>query len=194
MHNRQNERKTGLSLGAVDYLSKPFDLEELFLRAQNAIVRTQRESLTDARTGLPGRQLVDAELEAARIQAAAGDAAVCALRLSLRHADAFRNQYGALAWSDVLRFTSLLLTQTLHELGQQNTFLGQSDEQIFVLIAAREPALLLAQTAIARFNADVEQHYALAVRDGDLLRTRDVTGAETVLPAMKLEATEIALT
>ncbi|MBI3360921.1 MAG: response regulator, partial [Chloroflexi bacterium] len=43
--SRREERLAGLELGADDYIHKPFDLEELFLRVQNAINRAARESL-----------------------------------------------------------------------------------------------------------------------------------------------------
>src|SRR6185503_1536552 len=47
------DRIAGLELGADDYITKPFDIEELKLRVQNAINRAERESLTDPRSGLP---------------------------------------------------------------------------------------------------------------------------------------------
>ena len=54
------DRIEGLSLGADDYITKPFDIEELKLRVVNAINRQERENSLDPRTGLPsGRQDVD---------------------------------------------------------------------------------------------------------------------------------------
>jgi len=52
----------GLELGADDYVTKPFDVEELKLRVKNTIRRAQYESLTDPTTGLPGGRLIEEQL------------------------------------------------------------------------------------------------------------------------------------
>ena len=49
-------------MGADDYITKPFDIEELRFRVQNAINRSERESLTDPQTGLPAGRLIEDEL------------------------------------------------------------------------------------------------------------------------------------
>lgn len=38
--NRQVDKVTGLEMGAVDYITKPFDTKELKLRVQNALRRS----------------------------------------------------------------------------------------------------------------------------------------------------------
>jgi two-component system alkaline phosphatase synthesis response regulator PhoP len=45
------DRVAGLKLGANDYLSKPFDLEELLLRVQNLIHLNRKEQATDVIIG-----------------------------------------------------------------------------------------------------------------------------------------------
>ena len=47
--DERSDRLQGLELGADDYITKPFDIEELKLRVQGAIRRSERESLTDPR-------------------------------------------------------------------------------------------------------------------------------------------------
>src|SRR5258706_3841551 len=45
------DKVAGLELGADDYVTKPFDVEELRLRIQGSLRRSTREALQDPRTG-----------------------------------------------------------------------------------------------------------------------------------------------
>jgi len=51
--DERSDKLQGLELGADDYITKPFDIEELKLRVQRAITRAEQQSLTDPRSGLP---------------------------------------------------------------------------------------------------------------------------------------------
>ena len=50
--DERGDRIAGLELGADDYITKPFDIEELKLRVKNAIQGHQRMNMTDPRSGL----------------------------------------------------------------------------------------------------------------------------------------------
>jgi DNA-binding response OmpR family regulator len=56
------DRLKGLQLQADDYVTKPFDIQELRLRVRNALQRSRQGSLTNAVTGLPEGNLVDEAL------------------------------------------------------------------------------------------------------------------------------------
>src|SRR5512136_3471619 len=52
------DKLQGLELGAVDYITKPFDIQELRLRVRNALRRAEFGTLTDPVTSLPSMTLV----------------------------------------------------------------------------------------------------------------------------------------
>ena len=52
----RGDRLKGLELQADDYITKPFDIQELRLRVRNALQRSRQGSLTNPVTGLAGRQ------------------------------------------------------------------------------------------------------------------------------------------
>jgi len=60
--DERSDKLQGLELGADDYITKPFDIEELKLRVTGAIRRSERESLTDPRSGLPAGRLIEEQL------------------------------------------------------------------------------------------------------------------------------------
>ena len=51
--DERSDKLQGLELGADDYITKPFDIEELKLRVQRAITRAEQQSLTDLAQDCP---------------------------------------------------------------------------------------------------------------------------------------------
>jgi DNA-binding response OmpR family regulator len=62
--DERSDKLAGLELGADDYITKPFDIEELKLRIQRAISRAEQQSLTDPRSGLPAGRLIESSCAA----------------------------------------------------------------------------------------------------------------------------------
>ncbi|MGD9092115.1 MAG: response regulator, partial [Anaerolineales bacterium] len=60
--DERSDKLQGLELGADDYITKPFDIEELKLRVQRAIERAEQQSLTDPHSGLPSARLIEDQL------------------------------------------------------------------------------------------------------------------------------------
>jgi DNA-binding response OmpR family regulator len=180
--NKKMDRLTGLQLGADDFVSKPFDLEELYLRVQNAVLRAQRENLNDPQTGLPTGNVAREEMATSRQQK---DKAV--LEFRLRHLREFRDQYGLLAGTDLVRYTALMLNRVLNTLGRPDDFLGRPDDETFVVICAADRADIISKTIIERFENDAPQHYALGERVGENIRVRTISGQELLLPMVRLE-------
>jgi len=79
----------GLELGADDYITKPFDIQELRLRVRNSLQRSSLGAVTNPVTNLPEGLLVDERLNDC---VSTGDWAI--MLISLQNLDVFRENYG----------------------------------------------------------------------------------------------------
>jgi DNA-binding response OmpR family regulator len=181
---RKPDRVASLELGADDFMLRPFDTDELSLRVQNLVAHTTRDNLVNPHTGLPGHRITLEETARARIEP---DRAIVELRLL--HAAEFRDFYGLLAYADLLRHIALLMGHALNESGASQDFVGQQDDEVFVIITSTERAAPLYQTIVGRFAQDAVHHYALAEPMGEQVKVKDSTGLEHIMPLVKLQAT-----
>ena len=179
--DERGDRLQGLELGADDYITKPFDIEELKLRVMGAIRRASRESLTDPRSGLPAGRLIEEQL---RRIIRSEDWALLDVRLN--HLDAFRDAYGFVAGDNVLRFTAMLLTDAINELGSGDDFIGQAGSDDFVVTTSPKAAPLVKQRIKDRFAAGIPAHYSFMDRNRGLFENPPAAGESTGLPLMTI--------
>jgi DNA-binding response OmpR family regulator len=156
----RSDKLAGLELGAVDYITKPFDIQELRLRVRNTLRRSTRPPLTNSITGLPERALVDERL--AELLKSAGWAL---LVVSLMGLDEFRELYGFVAADDALRAVSLMLANTVDETGDKDSFVGHLDQTSFVVVIQSSQVQSL-QTAVKnRIQPSIQYFYPLKDRE-----------------------------
>jgi len=152
--DERSDKLQGLELGADDYITKPFDIEELKLRVQGAIKRAERESLTDPRSGRPAGRLIEEQLR--RI---IREKSWALLDTGIRHFDAFKDVYGFVAGDDVVRFTSMLIGEVVDELGSTSDFIGHAGGDNFIIITAESKADAIKARLKERFDQEVLTHY-----------------------------------
>jgi PleD family two-component response regulator len=152
--DERSDKLQGLELGADDYITKPFDIEELKLRVQGAIRRSERESLTDPRSGLPAGRLIEEQLR--RIIRERGWALLDA---RVNNFDSFKDVYGFVASDDVLRFTAMLIGEVVDEHGTTADFIGHAGGDNFIIITQETKADTIKGRLKERFNQEVLSHY-----------------------------------
>jgi PleD family two-component response regulator len=127
------DKLQGLELGVVDYITKPFDNEELRLRVRNVLKRAQNTSMIHRVTELPEGALVDERLE----QALHSKTDTALIGFALTGLDGFQERYGFVAADDVLRALVLMLRNAVRELGSEEDYMGHlAPHDIFVLTSA----------------------------------------------------------
>jgi len=127
----RKDRLTGLELGAVDYITKPFDVQELRLRVRNVLRRSSFERLSHPITGLPAASLAEERL---RELLTASDWAV--LSVGIQGLRGFAESYGFVARDDVVRAVALMLGHVVSESQESDAFVGHLDDtNLFVVMA-----------------------------------------------------------
>jgi CheY-like chemotaxis protein len=180
----QSDRVAGLGAGAQDYVTKPFDLEELRLRVRGLIARSERENLADPRTRLPTSRLIDEQLQ--RLKGQPGWKAIECRIESFRP---FVDSNGFVAGDDVLKFTAHLLREEVDEAGTPDDFIGHPFNDTFLILTATANVPALTARLKARFDAEVQTHYSFMDREQGYVLIRDTDGQMVQAPLMTLHVT-----
>ena len=178
--DERSDKLQGLELGADDYITKPFDIEELKLRVQGAIRRSERESLTDPRSGLPAGRLIEEQL---RKIIREKDWALMDIRVN--YFDAFRDVYGFVAGDDVLRFAAMMLGEVVDEAGTSSDFIGHAGGDNFIIITTENAASSIKQRLKERFAEEVQTNYNFMDRQQGYMIVQTSDGPKNV-PFMTL--------
>ncbi len=185
--DERSDKLQGLELGADDYITKPFDIEELKLRVQNAISRAERESLTDPRSGLPAGRLIEEQL-----RSIIRKDGWSFMDVRINHYEAFKEVYGFVAADDVLRFTTMLLGEVIDEHGTTEDFIGHPGGNNFVIISSAEKSDAVQQTFRARFAEQVLSHYNFMDREQGFITTTTDNGEQQKNPLMTISVGKVA--
>jgi diguanylate cyclase (GGDEF)-like protein len=179
--DERSDRLQGLELGADDYITKPFDIEELKLRVQGAIRRSEREALTDPRSGLPAGRLIEEQL---RVTIRQNGWAYMDIRIN--YFDQFRDVYGFVAGDDVLRFTAMLLGEVVDEKGTAADFIGHAGGDNFIVITNEANAQEIRNLLKDRFAEEVLTHYNFMDRQQGFITVTGADGQMVESPLMTL--------
>jgi PleD family two-component response regulator len=179
--DERSDKLQGLELGADDYITKPFDIEELKLRVQGAIRRSERESLTDPRSGLPAGRLIEEQLR--RIIREKGWALLDA---RVNNFEPFKDVYGFVAGDDVLRFTAMMIGEVVDELGNTSDFIGHAGGDNFIIITTDEKASGIKSRLKDRFDQEVQTHYNFIDRQQGFMQSPATEGATVKVPFMTM--------
>ena len=155
------DKLQGLELGVVDYITKPFDIQELRLRVRNAINRSQTPVKYNPVTDLPEGEVVVERLE----QLLKREEDWALLQFSIERLSEFRERYGFVAADDVLRAVTLMVRNAVQSFGGTNDFIGHLGTEHFVIITEPDKVDEIRERVERRISQSREYFYPLKDRD-----------------------------
>jgi len=179
--DERSDKIHGLELGADDYITKPFDVEELKLRVRNAMTRAAYESLTNPTTGLPSGKMIEEQL---RQLMRDDDWGIIYVGIDLL--TAFNEVYGFVAGDEVLRFTAMVMGETVDALGTPNDFIGHIGGDDFLIITRKSLLEPMTKELTQRFSQGVGTHYDFKAREQGYITVHDPDGSERQVGLMEL--------
>lgn len=156
----RKDRLAGLELGAVDYVTKPFDVQELRLRVQNVVQRLESDSYFNPITSMPDGLLLRNEIES-MLQAKNWGMVTA----GVRGIENFRNKFGFVAADDVTRSISLILTRVCDEESTNRPFVGQLGPAEFVIITTADRTEKLAKQCKTWLEPAIPWFYPMEMRE-----------------------------
>jgi diguanylate cyclase (GGDEF)-like protein len=176
------DRVRGLELGADDYITKPFDINELVARVRAVVRRTQAARDLSPLTGLPGNFKITGEVEE-RITSGRDFALVHG---DLDNFKAFNDHYGFMRGDEVIRFCAKCFSDAADSLGIAGAFVGHIGGDDFVAIIPPEVSEPFCKEVIERFDDGILDLYDTADALRGYIEVIDRRGERFAFPVVSL--------
>ena len=124
------DRLHGLEMGVVDYVTKPFDNQELILRVRNAIQRAEQAATVNPITELPQVDVLDERLTVLLDV----DRDWVIMLFAIGGLNTLRERYGFVAADEMMRAITLMVRNAVREYGGEEDFVGHLGEEEFVIV------------------------------------------------------------
>jgi DNA-binding response OmpR family regulator len=149
------ERIKGLDMGADDYMTKPFDIDELVARVGAVLRRSKAMRDLSPLTGLPGNFRIAEELE----RRVAGGRPMAVAHADLDNFKAFNDHYGFMRGDKVIKFTANVLVETAVETGDPTCFVGHVGGDDFIIVMHPDVVEQFCRSMIDRFDDGILDFY-----------------------------------
>lgn len=180
--DERSDKIAGLELGADDYITKPFDIEELKLRVEGAIRRSKREALTHPVTNLPAGKLIEEQLKSVKDSSNPWRL----LYFGIRNINAFKEAVGPIHVNEVLIFLADVMREAVEAHGTMNDFIGQASDNDFIVITTPAAMPAICNAITDRFSAESEVFYPFRMREAGKIKYEDIDGVTREADFMKL--------
>jgi diguanylate cyclase (GGDEF)-like protein len=176
------DKLEGFSVGADDYIVKPFDTPELLARIRGVLRRAKEMRQQSPLTGMPGNVRIEEEIER-RVEA---ESSFAVLYADLDHFKAFNDHYGFMRGDQVIQSTAALIEQVARESGTPGTFVGHVGGDDFVVVCEASEAERLADLIVRSFDEAVPSMYDPEDRERGHILLTSRRGEEQDFPFLSI--------
>jgi len=161
-----------LDFGANDYITKPYERQEMLLRVRNLLSwsRSQREA--NPLTGLPGNVAIEKEITR-RLEA---PDPFLFLYVDLDNFKAYNDYYGYQKGDVAIRLLARILTEVIMEHGCPSDFVGHVGGDDFVVITTPDRTEDVGGIMTRRWDAESKGLFTADDLDAGFLRVRNRRG------------------
>lgn len=176
------EKVFGLDLGADDYITKPYDLEELVARVKMILRRTTSNRELNPLTRLPG----NIAIEEAIIDSIKKDEPFAVLYVDINHFKAYNDYYGFTRGDDVIKGAARIMLESLKEYDCREDFIGHIGGDDFIILTAPGKAEVLCKRIIEKFDKLVPALYDQVDRERGFIVTKDRKDVTVQFPLLSI--------
>lgn len=151
----ETEQIKGLSLGADDYITKPFKTSVLLTKVKNILERKKQSLDVNPLTALPGNLSIQHDVE----RRIADKLHFSLLYMDLSNFKSFNDKYGFYRGDEVIKFTAELLQEVIKRFGVTSDFLGHIGGDDFVIISDIDNSISIAENVIKMFDEGIKKFY-----------------------------------
>ncbi len=178
----EDDKLTGLELGADDYIIKPFNPRELISRVRNTLVRIERNRLVNPLTGLPGNIEIQMEVN----HRIATDKLFALIYADLDNFKAYNDAYGFANGDRAIKLTADVIYNSVHLYGTSDDFLGHVGGDGFIIVTIPVCADNICKSIIDDFDKGIKSLYNESDIKKGYIATVDRRGKINRLPIMSI--------
>lgn len=177
-----SDKVIGLSFAPDDYITKPFQEEELVARVKTHLTRTASDLSANPLTKLPGNIALTEALE----RCLSRDRLFAVLYLDLSNFKAFNDNYSYLRGDKVLRTTAEIILKVVKEKGNTDDFIGHIGGDDFIAITSPDKVDGLCRGMIKDFDQEIPNLYDEKDRKKGYIITKDRLNRTTKFPLLTI--------
>jgi diguanylate cyclase (GGDEF)-like protein len=177
-----SDKVIGLSFAPDDYVTKPFQAEELVARVRTHLTRTASDLSANPLTKLPGNIALTEALE----RCLSRDHLFAVLYLDLSNFKAFNDNYSYLRGDKVLRTTAEIILKVVKEKGNTDDFIGHIGGDDFIVITSPDKVDGLCRGMIKDFDHEIPNLYDEKDRKKGYIITKDRLNRTTKFPLLTI--------
>ena len=145
----------GLTKGANDYVTKPFEWDELHQRVKNTLDWSSQQRSASPLTGLPGNHSINEEIR----RRLSDGVSFALLQIDVDHFKAFNDYYGYGRGDEAIQLLARILSESVFRSGDRTGFVGHIGGDDFVVLCSCDAAEPLGESILDWFNTAASDLY-----------------------------------